>query len=326
MPASAATRIIRAASSTLARYGAARLAPWTTSLGGEDTFLAHVERLLSVEGLVFAVHLGPPRANRKPVLHLMRESGESIAYAKIGINAFTCSRVRQEAKALERLGEVSTVGLDTPALIAAGEWRGLDYLVMEALDSDSASVPDDTRRARALRSLVSAFPVVESVVSESAWWKHAMSELARCEDSSEVERLRRAAAKIVSRYPDHRLVVGAAHGDWSRWNMSASGSGLLAWDWERFSDRLPVGWDEVNFRLGSHPGGPAAALKDPQLRAHLARLEPSQVDLDLLLSTYLFHRGVSRAAGLQETGVRSAALRQWLLPALEDLVGPSASA
>ena len=45
------------------------------------------------------------------------------------------------------------------------------------------------------------------------------------------------------------LELGAWHGDWTPWNMTATTEGLLVWDWERFGTEVPVGFDPLHYRL-----------------------------------------------------------------------------
>lgn len=45
----------------------------------------HLAGFLGQQPLV-AMPVGPPRANRKPVLHLLDRQGKSLGFAKIGIN------------------------------------------------------------------------------------------------------------------------------------------------------------------------------------------------------------------------------------------------
>ncbi len=52
-----------------------------------------------------SLHLGAARANRKPVLQLLSKAGETIGFAKIGINALTRELVTGERAALVKLSE-----------------------------------------------------------------------------------------------------------------------------------------------------------------------------------------------------------------------------
>lgn len=321
VPESIRMRGVLGVGGVIARVGGMRVAPGSLTLGGDETFVPELQQTLGIAKMAFAVHLGPPRANRKPVLHVMDEAGRSIAYAKLGVNALTCSRVRHEAEALRRLGQVDTPGLITPDLLATGKWRGFDYLVMAPLPNESGQVPDGRARARANRALVSAFPITERPLARSEWWLQAMSELAECDGSDEAVSLRRAADCLIRRHGEVVMALGAAHGDWSRWNVCATPTDIVAWDWERFQLALPIGWDELHFTIGAHPEGVAGALRDPRLIAGQALIDTDGPVAELLLATYLVNRGIAYLVdGQREAGARTGPLGSWLLPALDELI------
>ncbi len=66
------------------------------SVGRRTSLVSHLSDELGQE-LTAGIHLGPPRANRKPVLQLMDPSGATVAFAKVGVNRLTRERVRHEA-------------------------------------------------------------------------------------------------------------------------------------------------------------------------------------------------------------------------------------
>ena len=54
--------------------------------------------------MVVSLRIGPPRANRKPVLELLSPGGEVLGFAKVGVTGLTRELVRAEAAALDVLG------------------------------------------------------------------------------------------------------------------------------------------------------------------------------------------------------------------------------
>src|SRR5699024_6211437 len=78
-------------------------------------------------------HVGPPRANRKPVLLLLTPGGRAIGYAKVAINDLTSRLVRAEAEALRHLDNTRLRNVTVPRLLHEGEWNGHPLLVQEAL-------------------------------------------------------------------------------------------------------------------------------------------------------------------------------------------------
>src|SRR5690606_7518829 len=83
--------------------------------------------------VVVAIHVGPPRANRKPVLLLLTPAGRAVGYAKVGVNDLTSRLVRDEIRALRRLADARLPDITVPRLLHQGEWNGRPLLVQEAL-------------------------------------------------------------------------------------------------------------------------------------------------------------------------------------------------
>lgn len=315
------SRLLRGAGQVLARLGAARLAPQGVALGGPGTFLHHLEEVVG-QDLVASVHLGPPRANRKPVLHLMDARGRSVAFVKLGINELTCQRVRNEVAALRRLADATLSGLVVPELLHAGQWRELDYLVMRPVPTATGLHSSRELRARALGNLVAAFPTSQADVSRSPWWARTMANLDRCGDDQDATGLRAAATRLLERYEGVPVLHGAGHGDFSPWNVCAHPDHLVVWDWERFTLDVPVGWDEIHYALNAYRGGPAAALARPY-GSLVERFDPHLGSApSVLIASYLLDRGVNYLVDRQqEAGLRRGPLGNWLLPALQELVG-----
>lgn len=322
VPDSTRTRWGLAVAGALSRLGATRLVARGVSLGGPGTFIDHLHSVLGRDDLVTAVHLGPPRANRKPVLRVMDEAGRPVAFAKLGINELTCRRVRHEADALVSLQSRAVAPLVTPMLIDVGVWSGLDYFVMEPVAIGSAQMPRRDLRREGCRALRSAFPAWSTTLAEAPWWVRVWGALEDVDDSPEAVRLTHAARRLLDSRGSTILEWGAGHGDWSRWNMSASDTGLFVWDWERFATDVPRGWDELHFAIGSHPNGVSAALADPEQLIGEALSEFPRDVSSVLLATYLIQRGAAYLADRQfEAGARTGALGKWLLPTLEEVTG-----
>ncbi len=318
-PSSVRDRGLLRFGAALARLGVADLAPRMVALNGLEALAAHLSDVLGEE-LAVGVHLGPPRANRKPVLQLMDRQGRPVAYAKLGINQLTCDRVRAEADALHQIARAAPTGLVIPAIVADGVWEGLDYVVMRPVPTWSLTPASAEVRARALDGLVAAFDQGRSTLAEATWWRRTMADLDVCQDNRETARLRLAAAVIVARYGQEVVESGAGHGDWTPWNMCPRLGTLAVWDWERFSVDVPRGWDELHFAIASHPGGAAAALAAPRAVLRTA-LTVHKRSGEAILAAYLLRRAVSFVKDRQlEAGAPNGPLRTWLLPALDDLV------
>ncbi|MCB0909088.1 MAG: hypothetical protein KDB63_18435, partial [Nocardioidaceae bacterium] len=165
------------------------------------------------------VLVGPPRANRKPVLRLLAGNGTTTAFAKLGATPVAADLVRREAAALARIADNGWTTLRAPRLLKAGRWRGREVVVTEALARDArqrqpAALPIGPTREIAMTGARTDLPVGETTAlgldGADAWgtWRPELETL--------THRLRTAIG-------DRRLPLGASHGDWTPWNMAWSG-------------------------------------------------------------------------------------------------------
>lgn len=193
------------------------------------------------------VLVGPPRANRKPVLRLLSGTGATTAFAKLGATPVAADLVRREAAALARVADNQWTTLRPPTLLKAGQWRGREIVVTEALARDAhqrqpTALPIGPTREIAATGARTDLPVGETATlgldGADTWgtWRSELETL--------THRLRAAVG-------ERRLPLGASHGDWTPWNMAWSGEVLEVWDWERYATDLPQGFDVVHFAASS---------------------------------------------------------------------------
>ena len=116
-PAARSARFKRDLAALALRTGADRaLLRDRITVTGADSIEEHLRRVLDRD-LTVSVHIGPARANRKPVLQLLAPDGTTVGFAKLGTNALTRRLVRAETVAeFTMLVEVATVGAVTTML------------------------------------------------------------------------------------------------------------------------------------------------------------------------------------------------------------------
>jgi hypothetical protein len=338
----------RVASAALRHYGtpgtrAARLAAKALSfglaggLGGSvvgatvrvtappegDTIEAYLRTVISSDVQV-SVHVGAPRANRKPVLQLLTPSGMTVGFAKIGVNPLTRELVRTEHDSLARLGQLKLAEITVPRILHYGDWHGLNVLVLSTLPTWLRRRPVPTARLVAAMDEVAQ---IEGVRQEpflnSAHLKQLGERLAVSDDGPERTALLQVLDGLASQAGNAVLSYGAWHGDWTQWNMANTDRGLLLWDWERFTCGVPLGFDALHHWLHAEVGlsrrDPLAAATDcarnaPQIvapfgvTAREARLT-ALLYLTDLATRYL----VDRQA---EAGAPRGAPGTWLIPAI----------
>ncbi len=264
---------------------------------GADTIESYLSNALARE-IKVSLHLGAARANRKPVLQLLTPRGEPVGYAKVGVNPLTCSLVRAEEHALGRLRLADLACLTVPRVLHSGSWRGLDVLVLSAL-------PVWLRRRRltamqlatAMREVAQVGGLTKGPLAAAAY----------------LERLR---ARLTA-------ADGAWHGDWTPWNMASTGHGLLVWDWERFTEGVPLGFDALHYWLQTEcvPGRREPATAAASCVECAARLlgpfgvagAQARLTAILYLSDLATRYLVDRQA---QAGARRGSPGAWLIPAI----------
>ncbi len=270
---------------------------------------------------IISVRVGPPRANRKPVLELLNADGGLIGFAKVGVNALTRELVRAEAAALAVLSAAPLVRLGTPRLIHHGQWRGHEVLVQEAL-SGLAPPRKWAGLSQAMAELAGVQGVAHLPLGQSPYWRDLRQRLAACAQRDVAGQLLTAMSCLEPAAATITVGFGSWHGDWTPWNMTMSSGRALVWDWERFQAGVPVGYDAVHYRLqalvdgGRGPraaaeevvAGAAAVLAPFGIQAGAARVVTSVYLLEIA-ARYL-------TDGQAEAGARLGDVGSWLLPVL----------
>jgi hypothetical protein len=327
--ARAGSRILCAA--LAAGAGAAGLGGRLRVPGGSGTIEAHLSSVLNRQVLI-STHLGSARANRKPVLQLLTADGETVGFAKISVNPLTRDLIRAERAALETLSGRGLRTMRIPQVLHYGQWQDHDVLILSALPVWRRR---KTLRPRQLAAAMAELVSVNGVRREplAGYLTRLRSRLVAAPVSSDRERLE-AALDAVARVSGAagaaggaELTFGAWHGDWTGWNMASTAGGLLVWDWERFTDGVPAGFDALHYRLQTavvrrrQPPRPAAA---ECVRAAAATVDPLGVparEAALVAVLYLAELSARYLVDRQEqAGALLGRPGSWLIPAIEEAV------
>jgi hypothetical protein len=293
------------------------------SVAGADTIETYLADLLG-QDILISMYVGPPRANRKPVLHLLGPGGDPVAFVKVGINPLTRKLVCTERAALARLEQAGLAGIGVPRVLRYEQWRGLEVLVLSPLPA--------WRHRRALRpaQLMAAMNTVAMVdglcsepLAEHPYLRRLRERLADADQREEQAALMRALDVLATRAGGTTLTYGSWHGDWSPWNMASTDRGLLVWDWERFTCGVPLGFDALHYRLQSdvgprHRDPLDAATSSSQHALKLLApfgIGPEQARITGIL--YLAELATRYLADRQlSAGARNGNPGTWLLPAI----------
>lgn len=326
------TRVARQVLGLAATAGVLRLPAFRVAVAGGDGHAVGVEEVLTEvlgrDDLALTLPVGPPRANRKPVLQVTDTDGRVLAYAKVGDRDLTRALVRREAEALAELERHDLTEVRAPRLLGHREWDGHAVLVQEALDIPTDRLTGDAAHRRLLA-------VVRDVARTGkgapvAWVDHPY----RAELDRRVADLeRRRGDEVVRGLRDHldalppRLPVGTAawHGDLNPGNVALVEGPCPVWDWERHETGVVPGLDLLHHELhgaitvhGVAARDAAGALLD-DAPATLAPLDLHPVAADLVARVHLLTLGCRYLADDQEAaGGNLGRIGEWLLPALTE--------
>ena len=211
---------------------------------GLDAYLAEV---LDTPALV-SMHIGPARANRKPVLQLLAPDGRALGYAKLGVDPLTRALVDAEAAALRRLADLPLGPVTVAGVRHHSDWHGHALLVQQALP---VRLPRATPAAAEAAERTAMVTVAGCLGVRRGSWAgsgHA-ARLADAVDAlgarPEAERLRTVLKSVAD--ADPTVAFGAWHGDWNGGNSAVLADGrVLVWDWERFEPDVPAGYDALH--------------------------------------------------------------------------------
>ncbi len=315
--------------SVAARAGALRLMRGSLAVVAPDDQESLIDKIsgdLGVREVWAAIYLGPPRANRKPILHLIDRAGDSVAFVKVGFNELTQRRVQAEAQALQTLAQVDLKELIVPGVWGAGHWRECEYLVLSPVDTESRRGIDVGRRQLAMHELVSALPTRREVLEMSKWWRDLLAAL-RNRNHPDACELLSLADRLGAVFGGNQFLMGAAHGDWAPWNMAMTRQATVVWDWERFARSVPVGFDSLHYAVedavrndGLPPPRAVHKISGQAGPIVAGNGGPSELGVQLM-ALYLLAIGERYVTDRQDlAGASRGDLRTWLLPELTLLV------
>lgn len=322
-PQSYLARLKRAVVVAALRTGASRLLlrdRVQVSVSGSAE--AHLRETLGEE-LVLSIHIGPARANRKAVLQLIRPTGDTVAFAKVGTNPLTRALVRAETTALTTLASVRLRQLTVPRLRHAGQWGEHDILVQTALPVwRRRSSLHPARLAAAMRELAYCQGTTSAPLGDSEYWARLRDRVAAVCEQPDGAALAGAAEALEAWAGRLPLSYGSWHGDWTRWNMAVLADTLLVWDWERFTSGVPLGFDALHYHLQDAAHGvadPADAVDQTlgQVDELLAPFGVAPPVREVTTLLYLIDLAARYLTDRQaQAGARLGALGTWLLPVL----------
>jgi hypothetical protein len=276
------------------------------------------------------VHIGPARANRKPVLTLVGPEGGLAGFAKLGVNPLTRVLVDREAAALSRLAAVDLGPVEVPGVLHHGHWREHTVLVQSPLPvwlPRAAPGEAPAAESAALVRLARAFGTRTAPYHGGPYSARLAAAVAVAAATGDPAGARLVAVhdEITRAGPD-TLELGCWHGDFNGANSAVlAGGRVLVWDWERFAEDVPVGFDALHRELQTsivHRGVTAPVAAAWLIQRAPAVLAAFDVETPAFVAAlYLVELGARYMGDRQRAaGAELGRLEDWLLPVLERYV------
>jgi hypothetical protein len=250
-PGNRKAQAARALLAGLLRWGIAppslpRVAPAEGS--GMTELLDHLGELLGSADTRFAVSLGTPGPNRKPVIQGLDPDGRVLGFVKLGWDAETESLLRNEARALESLTARPPRSYRCPELLDTGRWGKLFLLVQSAAPSGARSAPGSLsppvmESLREMGALASGTRELEG----SAFWKRLEKKAGGAASPLYRGTLERGLRCLAERLRGRPLPFHLSHGDFTPWNMLVVDGRIYLFDWECSDAEAPAGYDLFHF-------------------------------------------------------------------------------
>lgn len=297
------------------------------------SLLAYLADTVFKQRIDVSLGLGTARANRKPVLQVFDERGNSLAFVKLGVDAVSKHDVLLEEKSLARLEHaVVPESLEVPRILHAGDWHGNRVLVLSALRTRATlrSAKPTTIPIQAMEGVHRAFGSEVVPLKDAPKWRQLSSTASRIEDVLTRERFQKAIDSLTHLHGQRSVSVGSWHGDWTPWNMARGRRTIQLWDWERLETGVPWGLDICHFAVQTacRKNGMTSRTVLDALRAAeqlgQTRLAPARLSGGIYLAT-ITARYLLSAQGLHGENIALGsrvmldALEQWLTATDEHL-------
>ncbi len=289
---------------------------------GAETLERYLHRVFG-EPVLLSLHVGPPRANRKPVLQLLTPAGRTVGFAKVGVNALTNALVAAERDALGALADAALQVTVVPAVVHHGTWQDCQVLVLEPLPVWKRRAPaTEGFRVTAMREVAFSGGVSSQELRDSPFW-HRLEAGASNLPGEAARAIQLSLADTAAAGGDRQLAFGTWHGDWNPGNMAVLHDRVLLWDWERYSADVPIGFDPLHFTVQTditYREQPPELAVRRCLQQAAELLGPFGVppqDASLVAVLYFTHLAVRYLRdGQEEAGADLGNLESWLLPSL----------
>lgn len=209
----------------------------------------HLKKVLQEKKLDFAISLGTPGPNRKPVIQLTNADDNVIGYAKVGWDGVTNSLVKNEADTIKYLSRSSFHSFALPSLLHAGWWHDR-YLTVQSPPTGTVLPAPKVLTSHYLKMVEELADLKTECmpIRASAFWANLVNALKNAKGGFYLGVLeRKIIPKIDKTFGNMLLPFHISHGDLAPWNAYIKDEKLYLYDWENSRSDAPGGWDLIHF-------------------------------------------------------------------------------
>ena len=194
------------------------------------------------QNISFAISIGTPGPNQKPVLQITNELGQELGYAKVGWNERTVSAVSKEEAALRRIETVRFAGASVPKVLYAG-WLGKRYLMVQS----PCGVPEPARAKLTAKHVhfLAQLHLAAPSFDKLPYPERSQIALLRRDGYHYFAHVLDGAREYCARF--ETAPFGPLHGDFTPWNIRRDCDRLAIVDWECYRRTAPAAWDLFHF-------------------------------------------------------------------------------
>ncbi len=212
--------------------------------------LEHLAQILGRSDLSFAMSLGTPGPDQKPVIQGTAPDGSVLAYVKVGWNRATKDLVQREAEFLTRMKSIDIHSCVIPEPYHAGSWKNRFLLVQLAPQKKALPAPREmTQKHVSICQELAGIHTRRQPLTEAAFWLRLVQRVRRIPNACLRHLVSRGMRRLEAQLGGLRLAFHLCHGDFAPWNMLSLNGTLVLFDWEYADWEGPPGYDLFHFNF-----------------------------------------------------------------------------
>lgn len=215
----------------------------------DSILLEHIMKQMNLSDAEFAISLGTPGPNRKPVIQINTRDGIIAGYAKVGWNESTNSQVKNESDAIEILSRSTFDSFYMPKVLQSFVWNDRYVAIFSSPGNNLQSAPNSLS-ATYLNALLefAEYNPVKMSLSESSFWSDFIERVKSVDNEYYRHILEQKSIPAIKKTLGYKeIYFHVSHGDFAPWNAYVKDGRLFLYDWEGCNLRMPAGWDLFHF-------------------------------------------------------------------------------